>query len=239
MSALERFIDNNDLTPDEEAFLWVQCSGADEYHDVERHLAWFRNEGPVPAREPVLPSGTGANASSGHSGSSTSEAAVRAEDADGRTADKQALALSWLQVPSTLMLDGATVRVSHYQGLTWKELDTFTGWGHGSTSRVLSDLHKAGRIARLTEERNRCKVYVLPEYVNGRETEPHGGRGRDRQFVSTETVSIEDPVSFQTRKVKVLVTQWKDGTMEVQLRADPDDRFSRWSDPVRLVEEEM
>jgi hypothetical protein len=105
---------------------------------------------------------------------------------------------------------------------------------------VLSDLHKAGRIARLTEERNRCKVYVLPEYVNGRETEPHGGRGRDRLFVSgVATIMAEADGEVFAVQVKVLVTHWKDGTMEAQVRPDPDDRFSRWSDPVRLVEEKM
>jgi hypothetical protein len=29
-------------------------------------------------------------------------------------------------------------------------------------------------LARLTETRGKCRVYVLPEYVNGRPTEPHG-----------------------------------------------------------------
>jgi hypothetical protein len=48
---------------------------------------------------------------------------------------------------------------------------------HGQASGALSVLHKEGRIARLTERRNRCAVYVLPEYVQGRETSPHGGKG--------------------------------------------------------------
>jgi hypothetical protein len=45
---------------------------------------------------------------------------------------------------------------------------------HGRVSGALSVLHKVGKLARLTEVRGRCKVYVLPEYVNGRPTEPHG-----------------------------------------------------------------
>jgi hypothetical protein len=64
--------------------------------------------------------------------------------------------------------------------MTYQEVDEVVHWGHGSVSRVLSDLHKAGLLCRLSEVRNRCKVYVLPEYVGGRETEPHGGRGGDR-----------------------------------------------------------
>lgn len=45
---------------------------------------------------------------------------------------------------------------------------------HGRVSGALSVLHKVGKLARLTEVRGKCKVYVLPEYVNDRPTEPHG-----------------------------------------------------------------
>jgi hypothetical protein len=45
---------------------------------------------------------------------------------------------------------------------------------HGSASGTLSNLHRVGRIVRLRQVRQRCKVYVLPEFVNERETEPYG-----------------------------------------------------------------
>jgi hypothetical protein len=45
---------------------------------------------------------------------------------------------------------------------------------HGRVSGALSVLHKVGKLSRLTEVRGRCKVYVLPEFVNDRPTEPHG-----------------------------------------------------------------
>jgi hypothetical protein len=45
---------------------------------------------------------------------------------------------------------------------------------HGRVSGALSVLHKVGKLARLTEVRDKCKVYVLPEFVNDRQTEPHG-----------------------------------------------------------------
>jgi hypothetical protein len=127
--------------------------------------------------EPALPyAGT-----SGWSGSETSRSTAVDEDNDGRTLDKQQKAL-WLFGQHMPVNVAGTV--DHYTGrsygMTWRELDTLTSWGHGSTSRVLSDLHKAGLLCRLSEVRNRCKVYVLPEYVGGRETEPHGGRGGDR-----------------------------------------------------------
>jgi hypothetical protein len=45
---------------------------------------------------------------------------------------------------------------------------------HGRVSGALSVLHKVGKLARLHETRDKCKVYVLPEFVNDRQTEPHG-----------------------------------------------------------------
>lgn len=59
-------------------------------------------------------------------------------------------------------------------GLTYRELCGIADWHHGQSSHVLSVLHKAGLAARLTERRNRCLVYVLPEYVGGRDTQPQG-----------------------------------------------------------------
>jgi hypothetical protein len=45
---------------------------------------------------------------------------------------------------------------------------------HGRVSGALSVLHKVGKLARLAETRDKCKVYVLPEFVDDRPTEPHG-----------------------------------------------------------------
>jgi hypothetical protein len=45
---------------------------------------------------------------------------------------------------------------------------------HGRVSGALSVLHRTGRLMRLTEIRDKCKVYVLPQYVGDRATEPHG-----------------------------------------------------------------
>jgi hypothetical protein len=106
---------------------------------------------------PLLPyAGT-----SGWSGSETSR--QRALDADhtGVTGKRQRMTLRLLDVAGA-------------DGLTWTELGRALGVHHGSASGVLSVLHKEGRICRLTEVRNKCRVYVLPEHVQDRETEPHG-----------------------------------------------------------------
>jgi hypothetical protein len=112
--------------------------------------------------DPALPSLPYGN-TSGWSGSETSMERAMDADADGTTSERQAVVLRHLG------FCGPT-------GATWKELAEGTGWHHGQASGALSVLHKEGRIARLTERRSRCQVYVLPSYVNDRDTAPHGRR---------------------------------------------------------------
>jgi hypothetical protein len=57
--------------------------------------------------------------------------------------------------------------------MTWVELAQELGLHHGSASGVLSNLHKVGLLARLQETRNKCQVYVDPNYVLGRQTAPY------------------------------------------------------------------
>ena len=102
---------------------------------------------------PVLPfAGT-----SGWSGSDSSRDRAKGQDSDGTTANRQTLTLRVLW------------EESKYDGITWSELTDRTGWHHGSSSGVLSVLHKEGLIVRLKERRNKCAVYVAPVFVNGRE----------------------------------------------------------------------
>lgn len=110
---------------------------------------------------PVLPYTYAQVRSSGWSGSVTSKARADHADQSGTTSKRQALVLDTLA-------DRGPV------GITWNELATWAEWHHGTASGALSVLHKDGRIARLSVTRNRCKVYVLPEHVQGREVEAHG-----------------------------------------------------------------
>ncbi len=113
--------------------------------------------------EAVLPyAGT-----SGHSGGATSEERARADDQSGATKLRQANTLMALNNAGT-------------QGMTWKELADQTGWHHGKASGALSNLHVAEKVARLTERRDRCFVYVLPEFVRDRPTQRQGERVRPK-----------------------------------------------------------
>lgn len=104
---------------------------------------------------PVLPyAGT-----SGWSGSSTSRERAEQSDSDGTTKDNQYFTLRDL-------------RQRGEYGLTYKELNEIEGWEHGTSSGVLSDLHKVGKIERIRVRRHRCEVYVMPEFVAGRELSP-------------------------------------------------------------------
>ena len=108
------------------------------------------------ADEPVLPySGT-----SGWSGSDTSRDRAERSDKDGTTSQRQREVTRYLGAAGS-------------DGMTWRDLSEQTGWHHGTASGALSVLHKEGTIVRLTERRDRCQVYVLPEWVQGRETAQH------------------------------------------------------------------
>lgn len=101
--------------------------------------------------QPILPyAGT-----SGWSGSETSRERAVELDRSGRTAKRQKDTLRH-------------VLYSTKEGITWKELSDLTGWHHGTASGVLSVLHKAGKIERLRLTRNKCAIYVHPDYVLGR-----------------------------------------------------------------------
>lgn len=103
------------------------------------------------------------NGTSGWSGTDTSKDRAETEDTNGTTAARQSAILHYLH------LRGA-------EGATWKDLASWLRWHHGQASGALSVLHKEGLIVRLSETRNRCKVYVHPEYVHSRNSEEHGSK---------------------------------------------------------------
>lgn len=93
---------------------------------------------------------------SGWKGSEASRDRVLTEDSNGTTGKRQQQTLISLAVAGS-------------QGLTWKDLGEIMGWHHGQSSGCLSVLHLAGMVVRLKERRDRCSIYVLPAFVNGRE----------------------------------------------------------------------
>lgn len=102
---------------------------------------------------PVLPYG----GSSGWSGSDASRDRAERSDRSGLTSERQRQTLE-------------AVRLAGIDGLTWQELSERTGWHHGTASGALSVLHRDRRLARLSERRGRCQIYVLPENILGRPT---------------------------------------------------------------------
>jgi hypothetical protein len=100
------------------------------------------------------------NNTEGYAGSETSEDAARQAVISGTASKRQRF---------ILILAGRAKE----RGITVAELRDTT-LHHGRVSGALSVLHKTGKLARLTEVRGKCKVYCLPQYVNGRPTEPHG-----------------------------------------------------------------
>lgn len=122
--------------------------------------------------EPLTPyAGT-----SGWSGSDASRERAEREDSNGTTSQRQSQALAYADVFG-------------HTGVTVKDLREMTDWHHGQASGVLSVLHKEGRLVRLAEKRDRCHVYVLPEHVSGRVTQPHG-RSRKATLTTEEEEAV-------------------------------------------------
>lgn len=95
----------------------------------------------------------------GHSGSSTSQRRAEYLESSGK-------ARTYQQRTLLIALSVGT------HGVTCAELQSALAVGHGTASGCLSNLHHDGLLARLTQERNRQKVYVLPDSVGTRDTEP-------------------------------------------------------------------
>lgn len=96
---------------------------------------------------------------SGWSGSETSRRRAERADTSGLTGRRQR------EVVRVVASRGV-------HGATCAEVQAALQIGHGSASGALSVLHYAGRLDRLTLERNNQQVYVLPEDVRGRERAP-------------------------------------------------------------------
>lgn len=109
-------------------------------------------------------------AGSGHAGNDTSRERQERNDALGITSQVQQSTLRMLE---------------HYQseGMTAAELEDRLGVGHGMASSALSHLHRAGHIRRVKMRRKRHEIYVLPEYVNGREESPYRPRLKPARHV--------------------------------------------------------
>lgn len=62
---------------------------------------------------------------------------------------------------------------------------------HGTASGTLSILHQAGKIARLTETRDKAHVYVLPEHIDGRGFERYVGNAAKAKIVALDEAVAE------------------------------------------------
>jgi hypothetical protein len=66
------------------------------------------------------------------------------------------------------------LRARGSRGGTWSEYGSLYGHHHGVASSRLSNLHRAGLVARLKERRGGSGIYILPEFVQpGEATVPH------------------------------------------------------------------
>lgn len=102
---------------------------------------------------------------SGHAGNDTSRERQERNDATGITSANQRAVLKALAVAKS-------------EGITCGEVEDGLQLHHGAASSALSHLHRAGHIARIKMRRKKHEIYVLPEWVNGREESPYRPRAQ-------------------------------------------------------------
>jgi hypothetical protein len=112
------------------------------------------------------PDGSG----SGHAGNDTSRERQERNDASGVTSMTQRAVY-------------AALGVAKSDGFTALDVELGLKIGHGGASSALSHLHRAGKVKRIKMRRNRHEIYVLPEYVNGREESPYRPRNKPARHV--------------------------------------------------------
>lgn len=114
---------------------------------------------------------------SGHAGNATSRERQLAADASGMTETRQAETLRW-------------VTAAGDEGVVVAELEQVLRVGHGQASSALSHLHRAGKVVRLKDRRNKQELYVVPDFVNGRTESPYNPRlnRKHPKFYSDTTV---------------------------------------------------
>lgn len=123
--------------------------------------------------QPSLPYAGG----SGWSGSESSRQRQEREDSSGVTGERQRQVLRYV---SAYAETGRTVR----------EIREHLSLHHGQASGALTNLHKDGRLVRLSEERDRCKIYVVPGYEDGREVEPAKRRQPKKDNLRAEVMAL-------------------------------------------------
>jgi len=125
------------------------------------------------------PHDSGVSATDGWTGSDASQERAVADQKTGKARQHRAQTI-----------DALSEAADH--GLTYRELGDLFGWHHGQSSSVLSVLHKERRIARLQDQRNRCHIYVLHLYVQGRQTREAGRTAAHRTNLDDEADALAE-----------------------------------------------
>lgn len=116
---------------------------------------------------------------SGYSGSEASRQRAEDRDSSGKTANVQATLARF-------------VTAGGPRGHTIKEIrNCFPDDHHGTLSGALTALHKAGRVLRLTEQRDKCSVYVAPQFLLGREAVPPKRPVQAKEILLTSDMDAE------------------------------------------------
>lgn len=85
--------------------------------------------------------------------------------------------------------------VAGHRGLTCAEMREAIGTHHGAVSGAMAVLHRDLKIARLTEKREGYKVYVHPDFLDGRKAEAQGSGTLPKDEVE-ELLALRDFIDY-------------------------------------------
>lgn len=117
------------------------------------------------------------NGTEGASGSAASYARADRETRTGRARHRQTGILGYLLKVGPI-------------GATWRDIEQAGLGHHGQVTGSLTSLHKAGKVQRLKNQRNSASVYVLPQFVKGRDTSPYRPNRNSRQAYAEEVRAL-------------------------------------------------
>lgn len=82
-----------------------------------------------------------------------------------------------------------------HRGLTCAEVRAAIDTHHGAVSGAMAVLHRDLKIARLGEKREGYKVYVHPDFLDGRKAEAQGNGGYSKEEIE-DAIALRDFIDY-------------------------------------------
>lgn len=158
------------------------------------------------------------NGTEGYSGGDSSRERAEREAASGEATERQKQIIEIL-------------RERRSAGATYREVGDELGEGHGSVSGSLSTMQQEGHITRLKQRRHRCEIYILEEFVNGREIAPYKPNKKGVPLEEYETLKSRAEAAeaeVERLNTRALVIPTPASSEQAEELADYLEKYADW-----------